>query len=99
MPIARGPGAPARSICARMYCISSDLTVSQSSSTPWRHRGSQPPAATPDIESKALGEMRIVRQKIQPLAFHGGASTARDAPHLQLQNDPQPGALKVANSA
>src|SRR5271170_3599274 len=57
------------------------------------------PAATPDIESKALGEMRIVRQKIQPLAFHAGASTARDAPHLQLQNDPQPGARKVANSS
>ena len=29
--IALGPGAPARAICARMYCISSVLTVSQSS--------------------------------------------------------------------
>jgi type IV secretory pathway VirB9-like protein len=31
MPIALGPGVPARSIWARMYCISRSLTVSQSS--------------------------------------------------------------------
>jgi hypothetical protein len=30
MPIAFGPGVPARASCARMYCLSSSLTVSQS---------------------------------------------------------------------
>jgi hypothetical protein len=55
------------------------------------------PAATPDVEGKALGEVRIVRQKIQPFAFHRGASPARDAPHLQIQNDPKPGARQIAN--
>ena len=55
------------------------------------------PAATPDIEGKPLGEVGIVRQKLQPLALHGGASAALDAPHLQLQNDPEPGARQIAN--
>ena len=54
-------------------------------------------AATPDIEGEALGEVRIVRQKIQPLAFHRGASPALDAPHLQIQNDPKSGARQIAN--
>jgi len=45
--------------------------------------------ATPsDMEGKALGVARIVRQKIQPFAFHAAAMPACDTPHLQLQDDP-----------
>jgi hypothetical protein len=43
-------------------------------------------AAATDIESKAFGEMHIVRQKIQPFALHAAAIAARDAPHFQFQN-------------
>jgi hypothetical protein len=35
-----------------------------------------------DIERKALGVARIVRQKVQPLALHRPACAALDAPHL-----------------
>ena len=55
------------------------------------------PAAAADIERKALGEVRIVRQKIQPLALHAAAIAARHAPHLELQNDAKAGARQVAN--
>jgi hypothetical protein len=41
--------------------------------------------------------MWIVRQKIQPFALHGAAGAACDAPHLELQDDAEPGARKVAD--
>ena len=55
------------------------------------------PAAAADIERKAFGEARIVRQKIQPFALHGAAMPARDAPHFEFQNNPKPRARQVAN--
>ena len=48
-------------------------------------------AAAPDVEGKAFGEVRIVRQKIQPFALHGAATPARHAPHFEFQNNPQSG--------
>ena len=45
-------------------------------------------AAPPDIKRKAFGEVRIVRQKIQPLALHAAAMPAGDATHFELQYDP-----------
>ena len=55
------------------------------------------PAAAPDIQRKALGEARIVRQEIQLLALHGGAGAARHAPHLEFQDNAEPDARQVAN--
>ena len=57
------------------------------------------PTTAPDIERKALGEVRIVRQQVQPLAFHRAATPARDAPHLKFQNNPKSCARQVANPA
>src|SRR3984885_2230980 len=54
-------------------------------------------AAAPDIECKTFGEVRIVRQKIQPFALHGAATPARDAPYLEFQNNPQSCTRQVAN--
>src|SRR5216684_3166688 len=55
------------------------------------------PAAAADIERKAFGEVRIVRQKIQPFALHGAAIATRDAPHFEFQNNPKSCARQVAN--
>src|ERR1019366_5248768 len=55
-------------------------------------------AAAPDIECKAFGEVRIVCQKIQPLALHGATTPARDAPHFEFQNNPKSCTRQVANS-
>ena len=41
---------------------------------------------------KALGEARIVRQEIQPLALHAAAGAARHAPHFEFQDDTEPAA-------
>src|SRR6202158_1858735 len=41
-------------------------------------------AAAADIERKAFGEVRIVRQKIQLFALHGAAVAERGAPHLEF---------------
>jgi hypothetical protein len=41
--------------------------------------------------------VRIVRQKVQPFAFHAAAMAAGDAPHFQLQNNPQSGTGQVAD--
>jgi len=49
------------------------------------------PAATTDLEGKVFGEVRIVRQKIQPFALHGVAAAACDAPHFEFQNNPKSG--------
>jgi hypothetical protein len=55
------------------------------------------PAATADIERKAPGEVRIVRQEIQPFALHAVTGAARNAPHLELEHDTIAGARKVAH--
>jgi len=55
------------------------------------------PAASPDVERKALGETRIVRQKIQLLELHGAAAAACNAPHFEFQNDLESGTRQVAN--
>jgi hypothetical protein len=57
------------------------------------------PAAAPNIECKAFGEVRIVRQKIQPFALHGATMATRDAPHFEFQKNPKPGARQIANPA
>src|SRR6202051_258378 len=57
------------------------------------------PAAAADIKRKAFGEVRIVRQKIQPFALHGATMAARDAPHFEFQKNPKPGARQIANPA
>jgi hypothetical protein len=55
------------------------------------------PAAAANIERKAFGEVRIVRQKIQPFALHGAATAARDAPYFEFQNNPKSCTRQVAN--
>jgi methylmalonyl-CoA mutase len=45
----------------------------------------------------ALREGAASRQKVQPFAFHAATMAAGDAPHLELQNNPQSGAGQVAN--
>src|SRR5258708_15682 len=55
------------------------------------------PAAAADIERKAFGEVRIVRQKVQPFALHGAAVAARDATHFEFENNPKSCARQVAN--
>src|SRR6195256_2054582 len=55
------------------------------------------PAAAADIKRKAFGEVRIVRQKIQPFALHGATMTTRDAPQFEFQKNPKPCARQIAN--
>jgi hypothetical protein len=54
-------------------------------------------AAAADIKRKAFGEVRIVRQKVQPFALHGAAAAACDPPHFEFQNNPKSCARQVAN--
>jgi hypothetical protein len=35
------------------------------------------------------GDVRIVRQKIQPLALHCATAPTRDASHFEFQNNPK----------
>ena len=98
MPIACGAGVPARSelgphvlLLQRLDRVPVKLEVAGDIADRCL------PAAAADIERKALGEMRVVRQKIQPLAFHGATTTAVDAPHLQFQDNPKPRTRQVAN--
>ena len=87
---ARGAAVPARLSWRRMYCCSSVLTVSQSSlrsrATSWIdacwQRGRH--------STQSAGGMRVVRQKIQALAFDAATTPAVDAPHLQFQDNPKP---------
>jgi hypothetical protein len=55
------------------------------------------PAAAANVECKAFGEVRIVRQKVQPFALHGAAVAAGDAPHFEFQDNPKSCARQVAN--
>ena len=88
MPIALGPGLPARASWACMYCFSNVLTVSQSSFSSsamslivaCRQRW-------PDVMGKALRIERVVRQEIEPLALHLAATAASHPPDLNLQED------------
>ena len=54
-------------------------------------------AAAADIERKAFGEVRVIRQKIQPLALHCATTAARHAPNFEFQNNPKSCARQVAN--
>ena len=47
------------------------------------------PATAADIMCKPLGVERIVRQKIELLPLHLGASAAVEPPHLQFQINPR----------
>jgi len=97
MPIALGPGVPARELGAhildlqRLDGVPGELQLLGDVTD----RGL--PAAAADIERKAPGEVRIVRQEIQPLALHGAAAAAGDTPYRELQDDAEPAARQVAN--
>src|SRR6476660_8850542 len=82
--MARGPGAPARASCA--FCISSALTVCQSSANSFATSEIDACRATAaDKIRKALGVERVVCQKVEPFLFHLAAATAINAPHLQFK--------------
>jgi hypothetical protein len=55
-------------------------------------------ATAADVKSKSLGVERVVRQELQALTLHLAALTAPDAPHLELQEDPQIAGCKIANA-
>ena len=98
MPIACGAGVPARLSWARMYCLLQRLDrVPVKLEVAGDIADRCLLAAAADIVRKALGEMRVVRQKIQALAFHAATTTAVDAPHLQFQDNPKPRTRQVAN--
>ena len=96
MPIALGPGVPARASWACMDCFSSVLTVSQSSfnslamSLIVASRQRRP-------TGEALGVEGIVRQEVELLALHGTATPAPDAPDFDLQEDARVAARQIAN--
>src|SRR6266576_2928328 len=103
MPINLGFGLPALASCAFMYCLSSSLTVCQSSLSSLatslmvavRH-------PSPHIVSKALGVKRIVRQKLQPLALHFATASTKHPANFQFQVHPRIAARqipKLTNSA
>jgi hypothetical protein len=52
-----------------------------------------------DVKGKSLGVERVVRQELQTLALHLGALTARDPPHLELQEDTRAAGRKISNAA
>src|SRR5580692_11254605 len=54
-------------------------------------------ATAADIERKAFGEVRIVRQKIQPFALHCATTAARHAPHFDFEKNPKSCARQIAN--
>ena len=86
IPMARGPGVPARASCAFMYCASSALTVWPIKRQFLRNiRDRRLSATAADKIRKALGVERVVCQKVEPFPFHLAAATAIDAPHLQLK--------------
>jgi hypothetical protein len=55
--------------------------------------------AAADIIGKALGVVRIVRQKVEPLALHLAAVATVEAAHLQLQENPRVAARQIAHPA
>src|SRR5437879_8336370 len=55
------------------------------------------PAAAADIECKAFGEVRTVRQKIQPFALHCATTAARHPTHFDFENNPKASARQIAN--
>jgi hypothetical protein len=96
MPIAVGPGVPARSIWARMYCISSALTVSQVSfSSLPTSRIEACRRRRPTQNAKRLVKCGLSVRKSSRSRFT--VPQLRHATHLEFQDDPKPGARKVAN--
>ena len=57
------------------------------------------PAAPAHIIGKALGVVRIVRQKVEPRALHLATAAAVEAAHLQLQENPRVAARQTAHPA
>ena len=57
------------------------------------------PAAPAHIIGKAFSVVRIVRQKIEPLALHLATAAAVEAAHLQLQENPRVAARQIAHPA
>ena len=55
------------------------------------------PAAPAHVVGKALGIEGVVGQELQPLALHVPAALARNAPHLELQEDARVAAGQIAN--
>src|SRR6266700_4125995 len=98
MPITVGPGVPALASWARMYCLSSSLTVCQSSFSSFATSRIGELRQPADIKRKALGVERIVRQEFQSLALHLAAMPAPDAPHLELQEYAQAAGRKIPNA-
>src|SRR5580700_2091782 len=97
MPITCGPGVPARLSWASMYCMSSALTLCQSSANSSATSLTVAPAPPADKISKALGVERIVRQKVEPFPLHLATAVARDPPHLKFQKYPRVAARKIAH--
>jgi len=58
-------------------------------------RPSAPPA---NKEVKALGEKRVVRQKLESFSLHLAATAAIDPPNLQFQIYPSVAARKIAHT-
>ena len=56
------------------------------------------PAAPAHVMRKALGIEGIVREKLQPLAFHFAATAALHAPHLDLQINARVATGQIANA-
>ena len=55
--------------------------------------------APADVIGKALGVVRIVRQKVEPLALHPAAVATVEPAHLQFQENPRVAARQIAHPA
>ena len=55
--------------------------------------------APADVIGKALGVVRIVRQKVEPLALHLAAVATVEPAHLQFQENPRVAARQIAHPA
>ena len=55
--------------------------------------------APADVIGKALGVVRIVRQKVEPLALHLAAVATVKPAHLQFQENPRVAARQIAHPA
>ena len=99
MPITFGAGVPARASCARMYCLSSSLTVCQSRPSSLATFLDRPLAAAPaDEDGKPLGVKRIVGQECELLPLHLAARSAKDAPDLDLKIHTRVAARQIAHA-
>jgi hypothetical protein len=98
MPITLGPGVPARASCARMYCLSSSLIVSQSrrsslaTSLIVETRQRRPTKIANLLVQRGLSARNSSRSRLT-LA----ARSAKDAPDLDLKIDARVAARQVAH--